>query len=164
MNSKLEARKLAFNRIRDLPLHCPEFLTDKNYTCWGKHRLLFLKLKKLSYRVRFRVCLFKWSEFGLPKRIYKLAPQDLDKHLYLEVFINDRWTVLDCSNDSKLSHYNKWNGKSNCRLAVKPIRIFSPSESIKIEKEMRCNFNSIVKKYSEFYKLLNLFLCELRAK
>jgi len=105
-----------FNKVRDLPYHCPEYLKDKNYTCWGKHRILYAELKKLGYKVRFRVCSFKWSELRLPKEVSQLAPTDLDKHLYLEIFLDNRWIVLDCSDDYKLPGYNLWNGKSDCKI------------------------------------------------
>ncbi len=151
-----------FNKVRDLPYHCPENLNDKNYTCWGKHRILYTELKKLGYKVRFRVCSFKWSELKLQKEIYRLAPKDLDKHLYLEIFLNNRWIILDCSDDYKLPRYNIWDGKSDCKLEVKAIHIFSPAESITIEREMKKDFKIIIKKYKQLYKSINSFLSKIR--
>ena len=58
-----------FNKIRDLPYHCPESLEEDDYRCWGKNRLLFEELSKGSFEVRFRVCDFLWSEQKIPKEI-----------------------------------------------------------------------------------------------
>jgi len=151
-----------FNKIRDLPYHCPESLEDNDYRCWGKNRLLFQELKNLNFEVRFRVCDFLWSEQRVPKEITSKSPKDLDQHLFLEIKLNNQWIILDCSNDSKLPSFNIWDGKSHCEIAVKYKKIYSPEESKKLEKQERIEFVKEFNKYKELYFLMNKFFDKLR--
>jgi len=151
-----------FNQIRDLPFHCPESLEDKDYRCWGKNRILFEELKKNNFEVRFRVCDFLWSEQKIPRGITLKSPKDLDKHLYVEIKIDNKWVLLDCSNDSKLPSYNTWDGKSNCEIAVKYTKIYSPEESKEIEEQEKTEFINNFNQYKEFYISMNKFFDKLR--
>jgi hypothetical protein len=151
-----------FNKIRDLPYHCPESLEDEDYRCWGKNRLLFEELSKGDFEVRFRVCDFLWSQQRIPKEITSKSPKDLDQHLYLEIKLDNQWIILDCSNDSKLPSYNNWDGKSDCEIAVKYIKIYSSEESKKLEKQEKIEFVKNFNKYKELYFLMNKFFDKLR--
>lgn len=152
-----------FNKIRDLPYHCPEFLKDTDYRCWGKNRLLFKALNEAGIETRYRVCDFIWQEQRVPPEIAKLAPVGIDKHLFLEARINDKWVVLDSSNDSKFPSYNKWDGKSNCELAVRSSRIYSPEESINLERKEMETFAEDFEKYKDFYVSLNKFFDKIKG-
>ena len=151
-----------FNKIRDLPYRCPESLEDNDYRCWGKNRLLFEELIKKNLEVRFRVCDFLWSKQRIPKEITSKSSKDLDQHLFIEIKLNNQWMVLDCSNDSKLPQYNEWGGKSNCDIAVKYKKIYSPQESKKIEEQEKTNFKNNFKTYKELFISLNKFFDKLR--
>lgn len=151
-----------FNKIRDLPYYCPESLEDNDYRCWGKNRLLFQELKNQDFEIRFRVCDFLWSEQRIPKEITSKSPKDLDQHLFLEIKLNNQWIILDCSNDSKLPVYNNWDGKSNCQIAVKYKKIYSPEESKKLEEQERVKFINEFNQHKELYFLMNKFFDKLR--
>lgn len=153
-----------FNKIRDLPYHCPESIEDNDYRCWGKHRLLYEALKALHFEVRYRVCEFLWSEQRIPKIITDKAPTDLDQHLYVEVKINKQWIRLDCSHDKQLPAYNKWDGITDCVIAVKYQQILSPEKSKKEEQEEKMRFQQEFPKYKDFFASMNKFLDTVRAQ
>lgn len=76
--------------------------------------------------------------------------------------INSEWVILDCSNDSKLPEYNIWDGKNNCKIAVNYKNIFSPEESISIEKVETKQFPKLIKENKKFYNAINIFFENLR--
>ncbi len=153
-----------FNSVRDLTYHCPESKKDVDHRCWGKHRILYDKLRKAGYQVRYRVCEFRWDELKIPKEIFEKAPKELDFHLYLEIEQNGSWVILDCSNDKTLGKYNKWDGKSDTELQVKCKKVLSPEESAKIERYDRENYDKILKDYHELYVALNKFVDKIRKQ
>lgn len=152
-----------FHSVRDLPYHCPESKSDNDHSCWGKHRILYDKLKEKNQEVRFRVCEFRWDAMRIPKEIVEKSPEELDFHLYLEIKLNDEWVILDCSNDPGLPSYNEWDGKSNTQFSVKCLRILSPEEGIRLEKLYRDNFESVLENYHFLYLGLNKFLDGVRG-
>jgi hypothetical protein len=146
-----------FEEFRDRPLRAPESVNNVDNRCWGKNRKLLLKLQKKRFSARFRVCEFLWSEQRLPEDVIRLAPTDKDQHLFLEVLINNKWVIVDCSNDSELPDYNIWDGRSDCKLGVKYTKILSVGESHDIEGMERKNFKKILPDYIVFHKTLNRF-------
>jgi len=153
-----------FEKIRDLPFHCPESLEDKDYRCWGKTRILYAELRKMGFEVRFRVCEFKWAEQRIPKEITSKSPDEIGQHLFLEIKLSDNWIVLDCTNDSKLPKFNKWDGKSNCEIAVKYAKMHTPEESQRLEQIEHEEFKENFEKYKEFYIKTNEFFEKLRKR
>lgn len=151
-----------FESVRDKPMRIPLNIEDNDYRCWGKHRILKKELEKQGYTLRFRVCLFKWSDQRFPQPILNIPHIDDDYHLYLEININNNWITLDCSNDNKLPDYNKWDEINNCTIAVKYSKILSPEESIKIESQEKKNFKNLLENNKEFYSAINDFLEKLR--
>ncbi|HLC58032.1 MAG TPA: histidine phosphatase family protein [Candidatus Nanoarchaeia archaeon] len=151
-----------FERVRDEPLHIKERLRDKDNSCWEKHRRLKVLLEKRGYKVRFIACKFRWSNQGLPKEIIDIPHDDVDYHLCLGVRIHGGGHIVDASNDSRLYHYNKWDGETSCKIAVKPDENFSYKESEEIEKSERKNFKERLKKNKRFYKALNKYFEEIR--
>ena len=151
-----------FERIRDEPLHIPEELRDKDNRCWGKSRKLKELLEKEGCEVRFRVCTFKWSKQRFPKDILAIPHKDNEYHLYLEIKINNKWVILDCSNDSKLPSYNAWDGLTDCSIAVNYDKILSPKESLDIENKEKREFLILLNENKKFYNSINHFLEGLR--
>lgn len=151
-----------FNQIRDKPLKMPESLQEEVFTCWGKHRELFALLNQAGYKVRFRVCEFIWIEQKLPENILKIPHKEEENHLFLEININDKWIIIDCSMDSKLPKFNDWDGKSDCKLSVNQRKIFTPAESSFLEKQEPFKFEENFKQNREFFKALNKFYDSLR--
>lgn len=153
-----------FNSVRDITYHCPESRSDVDHRCWGKHRILFDKLKKAGYNVRYRVCEFRWDELDIPKEISDKAPKELDFHLYLEIELDKRWIILDCSNDKALGRYNEWDGISDTKLQVKCKKTLSFEDSAKIEEHDKKTYDKILKDYHELFVALNSFLKKVRKK
>jgi hypothetical protein len=147
-----------FEEFRDIPLRAPESINNMDNRCWGKHRKLYKKLQRKNFRVRYKVCKFLWSEQKIPRIITSLVPMDEDKHLFLEVLINNKWIIVDCSNDSKLPEYNTWDGKGNCQIGVKYTAILSVEESKKTEEKENKEYDIMLPKYISFHKELNKFL------
>ena len=153
-----------FKKIRDLPLKMPESSDEEVFTCWGKHRKLFVLLNQAGFKVRYRVCEFLWSEQKFPKEIIEISHKDKENHLFLEINLNDKWVIVDCTMDSKLPKFNDWDGKSDCKLGVNPKKIFTPLESSFLEKQEPFLFEEIFKQNREFFKKLNKFYESLRVK
>jgi hypothetical protein len=139
-------------------------LNDKDYRCWGKHRKLYQKLLDSGHNVRFRVCEFLWSEQKIPKEVIALAPTDKDRHLFLEIQIDNKWIRIDCSNDSKLPEYNDWDGKENCKVSVKYTKVLSEKESKDAEILEKKNYHILLPKYISFHKALNKSLKYIRKR
>ena len=146
-----------FNEVRDLPYHCPECLDEEDYRCWGKHRILLKKLLELGYKARLRVCDFIWNEQKLPEEIKSLAPEEKARHPFVEVYLNGKWVILDATMDSGVPMHNKWDGKSDCKIGVKCSKIYSPEESIELEKQEREEYEENFRKYEKFHKAFNKF-------
>jgi hypothetical protein len=153
-----------FNEFRDIPLRAPESVNNIDNRCWGKHRRLFKRLEKKKFSVKFRVCEFLWSEQKMPENVISLAPNNTDQHLFLEVLLNNKWVIIDCSNDSKLPDFNEWNGKDDCEIGVKYTKILSIDESSAVEKFEKNNYETMLPIYIEFHKELNKFLNSIRKK
>ncbi|MGV8171246.1 MAG: hypothetical protein ACP5OA_00960 [Candidatus Woesearchaeota archaeon] len=151
-----------YEEFRDIPLRAPESINNVDNRCWGKHRRLYAKFQKKGFKSRFRVCTFLWSEQKIPENIIDLAPSDGDQHLFLEILINNKWLIVDCSNDSRLPEYNIWDGKSDCQIAVKHKKILSVEESKKVEEKEKKYYDTELLKYLRFYKGLNKFLEDIR--
>ena len=151
-----------FNSIRDLPLRFPEKMDDEDLRCWGKHRKLYKLLTENGFKVRYLVCDFLWSKQKIPPNLLAIPHMDKDKHLFLEIRLNNKSIMLDCSNDSKLPDYNKWDGKSNCKIAVNYTRIHSPQDSAVLEAEELSYHENLLRRNYEFYKSMNRFFDALR--
>jgi hypothetical protein len=125
----------AFKTVRDMPYRIPLTSKEEDVCCNGKHKLLKDLLEKQGLEVRYRVCTFLWSSIALPEKVSSLQHDDNSTHVWLEVFINEEWIIVDATWDIGLKnifHVNEWDGKSNTKPAVKPIEIFSPQKSVDI--------------------------------
>jgi len=157
----------AFNNIRDIPYRIPLTLGEKDDCCSGKHKLLRDLLIKQGFEVRYRVCSFLWSSIDLPEKVSNVPHDDNSTHVYLEVLIDDKWTIVDATWDSGIKNIlkvNKWNGKSNTKIAVEPTKIFSPQKSASImHNEIEEDILNDLKINGEFYKAFNNWLNEQRV-
>lgn len=142
---------------------------EPDYCCSGKHKILYHLLVSLNLKIRYRVCEFLWSEVGLPEEVKKIFHENLCTHTYLEVFIPKRgWVVVDATWDkglSKIFHANDWDGKSDTAVAVKPVKIYSPTESKKyVETENADDIINDLRINGKFYNSINKWLEEIRAQ
>ena len=150
-----------------MPYAIPLALNEKDKCCVGKHKMLKDLLAKQGFEVRYRVCTFLWSSINLPKSVSNISHNDHATHVYLEVMIDGDWIVVDATWDIGLKDIlpvNKWDGKSNTEVAVKPIDIFSPQKSADImNNENKEDTLNDLKRNGEFYKAFNHWLNEQRV-
>lgn len=157
-----------FYFVRDIPYKIPTFLGEPDYCCSGKHRILLDLLRNLGLQVRYRVCLFLWSDLGLQPRLERISHDDDCTHTYLEFKVGENWKVLDATWDvglAKVFFVNEWNGKSKTKIAVKPIEVFSPMKSRDIvRKQTKKVIEEDLKINRKFYKAFNKWLEKIRTK
>lgn len=162
-----------FNQVRDIPYRIPLSLdeTEGKYggSCLYKVELLKKLLEAEGLECRYRIGIFLWSQLNLPEEIRKAEHNDRGEHVWLEVWINNKWIILDPSWDIglvKIFSINSWDGISDTKLAVKLIEILDVSASEDI-----MNFDNYEEAFSEdlsingeFYKALNNYLDKIRSK
>ncbi|HRY36545.1 MAG TPA: hypothetical protein P5230_01525 [Candidatus Magasanikbacteria bacterium] len=155
-----------FESIRDMPYRIPLKWGEEDNCCSGKHEKLFNLLKNNGYKVRYRVCVFLWSDLKLPLELEKIPHDEDCTHTYLEIKINNEWKILDATWDGGLKeifHINKWDGKSDTEIAVKPTKIFNPQKSLEIVNNQNEEIiNKDLKINGEFYKGFNDWLDKIR--
>ncbi|MFA6547980.1 MAG: hypothetical protein WCT11_03520 [Candidatus Magasanikbacteria bacterium] len=156
-----------FNTIRDIPYKIPLTLNDAAIDCLGKHRKLLEDLAKAGDQVRLRKCSFLWSEQNIPKEILDIPHQDECEHLFLEIYLDSQWLVLDATWDIGLKNIfkiNHWDGKSNTEIAVKPIEIYPYVKDINLS---HCESDQAVLEdiriNGDFYKAFNNWLEDNRV-
>lgn len=152
-----------FEKIRDIPYRIPLSLEEVDECCTGKAKTFFEILNKAGYEVRYRICMFKWSDLNLPKEIQGIPHDDDCSHTYLEIKINGQWKIIDPTWDKGLKnifHINEWDGKSDTEISLSANKILSPEESseyleniLKPEAIIRD-----LKTSGEFYKAFNEWL------
>lgn len=152
-----------FKRIRDKPLFAKETFNGQGCRCWDKHQKLKKAFEDLGFKTRYRIALFHWSKQRIPQRILKHCKVDEEYHLFIEIYLEGKWIIVDASNDSRLPKYNRWDGKSDCELGIIEEKILNIEKSdILLQKGMnQFGFNE---KNTQFYKKFNKFLESLRIK
>jgi hypothetical protein len=157
-----------FYFIRDIPYKIPLSTKEIDCCCSGKHEALFVLLKSLGLQVRYRVCLFLWSNLNLSPKLKKIPHENDCTHTYLEIKIKRGWKVLDATWDIGLRRIlpvNEWDGKLDTKIAVQPIKIFSLEKSKKIiEDQSERLFRKDLKINGKFYKAFNAWLERARVK
>lgn len=158
-----------FKKIRDIPYRIPLAPEESDDCCSGKSDRLFKILKSSGYDVRYRVCTFRWSDMKLPAKVQEIPHEDECTHSYLEVKIGDEWIVVDATWDNGLKgvfNINEWDGKSSTKVAVPVIKCFTPGKSAEYMKESTSPeaIAEDLEKNSQFYKMLNGWLEEIRRK
>jgi len=153
---------LAFESIRDIPYKIPLKWGEEDNCCSGKHKQLFDLLRKEGYQVRYRVCVFLWSSLNFPSKLESIPHDDDCTHTYLEIKLKGAWKTLDATWDKQLNHLfiiNNWDGESDTKIAVKPIKIFNPSKSVKIvSNQNEKKINGDLKINGKFYNHFNKWL------
>jgi len=157
-----------FYNVRDIPYRIPLSVGEEDHCCSGKSTLLKEQLEKLGYKVKFRVCSFKWSDMDLPEEVISVPHEDLSSHSYLEVLINGIWIIVDPTWDSGLKSIftvNEWDGISNTEIAVKPIETFSTEKSSQImANEDKQSIIADLQANGAFYQAFNDWLQQIRVQ
>lgn len=155
-----------FESIRDIPYKIPLTLKDKSIDCDKKHKLLADMLTKENYQVRFRVCAFMWNQQALPQEVLAIPHEDKCEHLYLEVFREYSWQVLDITWDERLQNVFpicEWDAANN-PVAIIPTEIY-PQEYDRplIHNETEETFLEDINTSGVFYKAFNEWLEQQRT-
>jgi len=159
--------KNLFIAVRDIPYRIPLKFDDPDNSCHGKSILLNNLLKSYNYNSRIMLCTFKWSELRIDDSCKKFIVKDLQYHYFVELNLDGRWIKLDTTLDSGLKRkipVNDWDGFSDTRIAVVPIKFLSEDESRKILKSSLSMkyFREKMKSNGRLYKRLNEVYQEIR--
>lgn len=162
-----------FHQVRDIPYRIPLSLdeTEGEYggSCLYKFELLKSLLEAEGLECRYRIGIFLWSQLNLPEKIMKAKHNDRGEHVWLEVCINNKWIILDPSQDIGLAgifSINYWDGISDTKLAVNPIEILDVITSADIMDfdNYEEAFLADLEINGEFYKALNIYFDQIRSK
>ncbi len=156
-----------FEDVRDIRYHIPLTPYQKDNTCSGKSEMLAAKFKILGYKARYRVCMFLWKDLDLPKNVEKFPHDERCTHVYVEIYLKNKWRTVDPTWDSGLGsifHINTWDGKGDTGIAVKPIRTFSPKKSTELLDSQKSKefIEKDLKENGAFYKAFNLWISKSR--
>ena len=151
-----------FEKIRDVPYRIPLTLKEEDNCCSGKHEKLYKILIQEGYDVRYKVCVFLWESMNLPENLKNIPHEKDCTHTYLEINIDGDWKILDATWDVGLEgifHVNRWDGKSDTEIAVKPIKIFDSDKSLEIVNSQDDDvISKDLKINGKFYKVFNEWL------
>jgi arylamine N-acetyltransferase len=170
MEHDIEERKRLFRLARDIPFRTALSIQDQGYACVAKPEILDRMLQTLGLESRHIICKFNWEDLGVPDDVLEHDHETPETHEYLEVYLpeEDKWVKVDPNWDSKIQHPEipiaEWDGKTDTKLAVKPVETLSPEESKEFieqdsTKEARKDY---FKRNREFFKAMNQWLESLR--
>jgi hypothetical protein len=169
MSSKITERIRLFKMVRDIPYYIAVNEGEQGYECVTKPEILSKLLRAINLKTRDIVCYFKWHDLGLPKEILKIPHEDPETHGYIEVFIpeKNKWVRVDPNWDSRINYPKipiaEWDGLSDTKLAVTPLKILSPEESASFNSQ---DIGDEREKYMErnkaFFNALNKWLQSIR--
>ncbi|MBW3023307.1 hypothetical protein KY308_04340 [Candidatus Woesearchaeota archaeon] len=167
-SKSLKKRIFFFNFVRDIPYH-NSIHGEQEYSCGTKTDILKKLLQSIRIKSREILCQFNWEDLGLPKNMLRHHYEKPEYHQFLEVFIPEtkKWVAVDPTWDIKLKkkfQISSWDGITSTNLAVKPIKIFSVSETKKLNKKF--DNPEIMKAYLErnrpFFIEMNKYLEKVR--
>ena len=129
-------------------------LFDLNKGCCAE-KLIWLgsKLKEMKIPVKYYLIEFNWKDLPIPEEIIKLRKKEKEQHLALKAKLDKKWIWIDPTWDLSLEKIGfpvtrNWHGKTNTKLAVKPLKIkeFEPIDFSEIELD---DFTKSLNKYFE---------------
>ncbi|MBL7169602.1 MAG: hypothetical protein ISS48_01110 [Candidatus Aenigmarchaeota archaeon] len=130
------------------------FELNKGY-CSEKNIWLGNEYKKMGLKVKYYLVKFRWEELPIPKDILNLFDEKIHYHLAMKVKLDGEWIWVDPTWDPELEKAGfpvtkNWNGKSDTKLAVKPLEIkeYEPQDptDTNIKKEFMDEFNNYLEK------------------
>jgi len=157
-----------FEFVRDIPYRIPLDAKEVDHCCGGKNKVLHQLFEELRIKVRYRVCDFYWSGLNIPMKILKIPHRDVASHLYLQVYVpkKGKWVNVDATWDKGLSNVfmiSTWNGEKDTPLAVKPVRIYLPKNSVCDKNDLKTAINDL-NENRKFYKALDNWLEKERGR
>jgi len=138
-----------FEMVRDIPYdvigsrEASEVLEKKKGTCSGKHLLLGRLFELIGIEVKYMMCLTKFNfiQNSFPEKLKKMLDKEdiFDYHNFLKIKNESKWIVVDATFDLPLKDYglpvnSHWDGLSNCKIALQPIKICTVS-NLSFEKQ-----------------------------
>ena len=151
-----------FELVRDIEYRIPLNEHESNNACHGKSWLLYNLLRAYGFNARLRACSFKWSKLKIPEEFKKYIVKDDGLHAYVEICLdsndnnlNNKWILLDASFDSKLIKklpVNIWDGQTDTKLQIVPIKIYNPKQSYKLLSEYKRDYISNRKLFQKLNK------------
>lgn len=152
-----------FESVRDIPYRVPETDEEPDHACWGKSTILYKKLKKAGFKVRYRIAVQVIEENHFPEEIKKLAKMEFMNHLFVEVNLGGEWFLLDATYDSpNLSGFNDLRTQKKCKIPGIVNKIYSPKESEEVRKFWDREVKRVRADNLEFYKAFNKLIDDKR--
>ncbi len=138
--STADAVLSVFSHVRDIPYTAIPGMSDPvagpdlllsigRGSCTPKHTLLGQMLGMLGIPVRYASFRFCWHDAPIPFPIElrrQAGSLPIVYQMAIRAFLNGRWTLLDATWDSPLQEAgfpvnNRWDGISDCLLAIVPL-------------------------------------------
>ncbi len=148
-----------FERVQSVPYFLFEHRNSSKLFYLNKgccaEKLIWLgnKFKEMKISVKYYLIEFDWKNLPIPEKIIKLRKREKEQHLALRAKINERWAWIDPTWDLGLGKggfpvTKSWDGISDTRLAVKPLKIreFKPKDPSNIE------INAFEKALNEYFE------------
>ena len=152
--------KDVFLEIQKRPYSISLFPNETCDNCYYKGIELIQRLAVLGYTVRGRIGETYWDPNIIPKEILSLMPSDLlNTHFLVEIFIDDKWMILDTSFQKSLSKYGftigSWGRDSQSCFPI--TKLYSQEESIAYQQSFfdPKTLEELFNKARPFYKELN---------
>jgi len=148
-NNKNQKIISLFEMVRDIPYdvidsrEASEVLEKKKGTCSGKHLLLGKLFELIDIEVKYMMCLTKFNfiQNSFPDKLTKMLDKEdiFDYHNFLKIKSKSKWILVDATFDLPLKDYgvpvnSYWDGLSNCKIALQPIKIYTVS-NLSFEKQ-----------------------------
>jgi len=164
---KWEEAVECFEWVREIPFRLPTSVDGPDYTCEGKHQILYYSLHGLGIEVRPRICESRWNDLKqMPPEILGI-PHDNDIwHIYLQFRRDGKWKNLDATVDSGLTSVlpvSEWAGRGATDICVKPGKIFSAKRSMR-EFRTDNDWSDDLKRNYDFYVAMNKWFDSLRQE
>lgn len=160
--------KSLFETERDIPYCIPLSCDEKDHCCSGKHERLLKTFINTGIEARYRVCWFRWSDITLPLEIASIPHDDECSHVYLEVKVDDAWTIVDATWDPGLAPIlpiNEWTEGKDMIIAVPAIETLSPADSAALMAAITPHdVEADLEKHLPFYEAFNAWLEAIRGK
>jgi hypothetical protein len=126
-----------FEDIQARPFNVSLVSGEPSNNCYFKGIELLQRLGEMGYAVRGRCGESYWDEKIFGKEITNLIPEDLmTTHFYTEIYLNDKWNILDPSVQPSLEKYGftigSWENGKSCFPITK---LYTQSEYQKYRKE-----------------------------
>jgi len=157
-----------YKKIQKVPYHFVERRDPKKLfdigkgCCFEKNVFLAREYEKLGIPVKYFLIEFYWRDLPIPKHIIKKIenPENHWQHLAFKIKVVSKWIWVDSSWDIALAKAGfpvtkDWDGKSDTKLAVKPL-------DIKLTR--RKHKTRVVTTQKEFFRALNEYLEKVRKR